>query len=286
MFPLTGSWVLAQAPELFALQYNYLPQVSAIETADTASVGFSEIAISFLVPIQPNEKWAILLGAGYGLVQPRSELSELNTELHFIALQCTTAFEINQRSHIIGVVLPAISSTLQDPLSFDDFLTQASLSYVRKVNDAFLYGFGALFTSRFGFPQLFPLLMLQYKTQKVQFQLNMPTLAQATWNYDKRLSYGIKIAVNGSQFNAARDAAYNQIPVDAFNFSRILIGPEVSIGLKNNLFLDFFGGLAVRRILELNSDSGNLSDLGLQNGLFFSTKFYLKLPQPAKTEKS
>jgi hypothetical protein len=165
---------------------------------------------------------------------------------------------------------------LQDKLTTEDFLTQASLGYYREVSERFNYGIGIIYTSRFGYPLLLPLIALNHKREKVKYDITLPVLLKATWAYDKNLSFALKFSVNGSQFNTAQNAEFNNIPVDAVNFSRILIGPELGIRLKKQLFLTFYGGISVRRLFELNSDSGPTQDLGLNDGAFVSAKISIK----------
>jgi hypothetical protein len=262
----------AQTPELLRVKYGYLPDASIIESNDSVQVGFSELEASILAPIKLSDKLMLLAGGTYVMVFPQSTINELETKLYFIALRLTTIYNFDNKNRLVGTVTPAISSTLQDEITSDDFLTQASLAYFREVSEQLNYGIGLIYTSRFGYPRVLPLLALNYKREEVKYEITLPVLLQATWAYNKGLSYSLKLSVGGSQYNAAQGAQFNGIPVDAVNFSRILIGPEIGIRLKRQLYLTVFGGISVRRLFELNSDSGPTQDLGVNNGAFISTK--------------
>jgi hypothetical protein len=57
--------------------------------------------------------------------------------MYFIALQLYSVFNIDDKHWLIGMVIPDISSTLQDELTDENFLKQASLGYFRNVSERF-----------------------------------------------------------------------------------------------------------------------------------------------------
>jgi hypothetical protein len=273
---LLGNQTYSQSPEILRIQYAYLPNSNVLESNDSINVQISEFTTSFYYPFKPGNQWTTLVGGVFSIVFPNSEANELNSRLYFIGLQGIITYEFKHNNQLVGIIIPAISSTLQDIISMDDFLTQASLGYFKEVNDKFTFGVGCVYTSSFGFPQLLPLISLVYQPNSTRYELTFPSYIQVTWNFDQRFSYALKASVNGSQFNASKGAEFNNIQVDAVNFSRILIGPEVNFRLKNQLYLSLYGGLAARRIFDLNSETGMNQDLGLQNMAFLSTKISIK----------
>jgi hypothetical protein len=271
-----GNFVYAQTPELFKVAYSYLPEQTIKESNDSVKASFSEFETSFLTPIKAGDKLLLLVGATYRMVFPLSTINELETRLYFIAMRLSAIFNIDEKQRLIGMVIPAISSTLQGALTGDDFLTQASLGYYRDVSKRFNYGVGVIYTSRFGSPLVLPLIALNHKREKVRYAITLPVFLQATWAYNKNLNYGIKFSVNGSQYNPAQDAQFNAISIDDVNFSRVLFGPELGIRLKGPVYLTLYGGISFRRVFKFNSNSGPDQDLGLNDGAFVSAKISIK----------
>lgn len=267
----------AQDLEILKVQYSYLPngQIADSTIADE-KIDFSEYTISVLLPAIMGDKFHLLAGGTFNLAFPQSANNEANTKLYFMGLRFIGAYDLNEKNRLIATWVPSISSTLEDDLSGDDFLTQASISYSRLATDSLRYGFGVMYTSRFGFPQALPLLTCSYLRAKVRYDIRLPISIRATWDYDAKFSYGLKLSVNGSQFNASQGAIYEGVPIDAVNFSRILLGPEFGIRLKEKLYLTLFAGVSLRRIFELKSENDLDQNLSLDNGLFFSAKISLK----------
>jgi len=282
VWALMGKLLAGQTFEVFKIQYSYLPNGEVSEGMNDTEVDFSEFEASFLLPIKTSEPLRILAGVTYSMAFPQSSENNADTKLYFIALRAIGIYDFDEKNRVVGVFIPSISSTLQDKLTSDDFLTQASLSYSRLVNESFNYGLGVMYTSRFGFPQVLPLFTLKYIREKIRYDLRLPLSIQATWAYDSNLSYGLKFNVNGSQFNSAEGSIYDGVQIDAVNFSRILFGPEVGIRLKNQIFLNLYAGISLRRVFELNSESGPDQDLSLNNGAFISAKISLK---PKQTQR-
>lgn len=271
-----GTTVSAQSPELFSFQYHFFPEEPVTESNDSIAIGISEIETSIRLPIKLSKKLSLLTGGTFGMIFSRSSQDELETELYFIALETYAIFTLKKNHRLVGVLVPAISSTLQDKLSTEDLLTQASLSYFRDVNNRLNFGVGGLYTSRFGRPQFLPLLAFNYYGANVKYNLTLPLTLQVTWAYEKRLSYGLVISVNGSQYNTSQATRFFTSTIDAIDFSRVLIGPELGIRLKGPLHLTLSGGICTRRVLQLNARGGQDQDLSLDAGAFLTAKFSLK----------
>lgn len=269
----------AQNLEIFRLEYSYLPNGQISDGNLNSSVDFSEFEVSFLMPLKHSDTWTFLAGGTYSMAFPQSANNQSDTKLYFIALQGSAIYDFDDKNRIAGFIIPSISSTLEDALSSDDFLTQASIVYLRKASETLRYGLGVMYTSRFGFPQVLPLVTLNHIREKVRYDLSLPLSAQATWAYDSKLSYGLKFNANGSQFNSPQGSEYNGMPVDAVNFSRILIGPELGLRLRGQLYITLYAGISTRRLFELNSDDSPTQDLSLNNGVFISGKISIKPKQ-------
>lgn len=274
--------VYSQDLDIFKFQYNYLPDAAIAESNDSARSSFQEWNASLVLPVIKNDKWIVLVGGLFNLVSPQSDLNPANNRLYFLAVQCTAVYKINIKQSIIGIFLPGISSTLEDPLSTKDFLGQLGFSYIISPNSNLTYGFGGVYNSSFGFPLILPLLTLQYQKDKSFYDFTFPSHAKAIWNYKQAGSYGIKATIDGSQYNAPDQNQFNGSEIDVINFSRILLGPEFNFKIGSKIHFSAFAGLAAQRLFQLNSSSGNNVSLDAENGAFFSLKLSLKPPQKHK----
>lgn len=270
----------SQVPDLFSLQYAHYPSSPLQGSYDSVDVRFAEASLAFLVPVQRNERLTTLVGAGYSMVFPASDANALDTRLYFIGLQAVTSYRIDERRRLGALLLPAISSTLQDPLAWDDLLTQASMMYTFDRSERLRLGVGAVYTSRFGYPLLLPMVSLRDSTDEHTYELVLPLGLRASWKAGDRWSYGLALTVNGSQYDPARDASFNGLPVDAVHFSRILLGPELKYRLRGPLWLSVSAGVVTRRIFDLRSERAADQDLGVQNGMFVATRLYIPAKQP------
>lgn len=234
---LLGNGAAAQDIDLLKLQYNYLPDATLKESDDSARSSFHEWHASLVLPVSRNQKWTVLFGGLFNLVYPQSNLNAANSRLYFIALQCTTVYKLSDKHKIVGLFLPGISSTLEDPLSTKDFLAQFGFSYLISPNPSLTYGIGGVYNSSFGFPLVLPLLSLQYQKGHSLYDFTFPSHIKAIWNYLKPISYRLKASINGSQYNTPDQSQFNGNPIEVINFSRVLIDPELNFELRSQIHL-------------------------------------------------
>lgn len=105
----------------------------------------------------------------------------------------------------------------------------------------------------------------------MRLEITLPSKISATWNYNKRFSYGIKFAVNGSQYSVDGETS-SGIPVNQVRFSRVTLGPELGYRLKGPLVFSLYGGMAVGRTYDFELEGGDGVDFSLDNGPFVSFK--------------
>jgi len=112
----------------------------------------------------------------------------------------------------------------------------------------------------------------------MKLDVNLPFLISTRWNYKNAFSYGLKLSVNGSQYNF-EDESFNGNEVDVANFSRLRFGPEIQYRVKGPIVLTLFGGVAANRTYEFELNNADDLDFSLDNGPFISLRLSLKPQQ-------
>lgn len=275
---------VGQELELLSVEYSRYPEAQ-VKEADTLQVSFDEFAVSAVFPISKpddDKKWIFLAGGNYAHVLPKTSRRPFSSNLFFLGLRLIAIHNITEKSKLLLNVLPAISTT-DDARSFEgkNFLMQGSVSYLKEVNDGFSYMLGIISTSRFGSPIVVPLVGITHEMPNLRITATLPLVIRALWAYDKDFSYGLKFAVNGSQYNFDNET-FNGNQADFANFSRVRVGPEIRFRTGNTpLLINLYGGITIRRRYEFDSVNADDLDLSLKNGPFFSVKLSL---DPRKQE--
>ncbi|MEO1255359.1 MAG: DUF6268 family outer membrane beta-barrel protein [Bacteroidota bacterium] len=269
---------LGQEIELLGMEYARYPS-SKVTTTDSLEASFTEYEVAALFPAVREEKFNLLLGGTYRLVAPEGNdrLSEAN--LFFLGANIIGSYSLSGNKQLVLVALPAASTTTDSRgITSDNFLMQGALLFRKKVSESFSYTIGALSTSRFGSPIVIPSLGLSHTGEKMKLDINLPFLIRSIWNYQNPFSYGLKLSVNGSQYNFDEES-FSGDQVDVANFSRIRIGPELQYRVKGPLVFTLYGGIAANRTYEFELNDGDKTDFSLDNGSFVSFRLSLK-PQP------
>lgn len=279
---LTGIIILAaievslgQSFELLGVEYATYPS-AAVNEIDSVASSFTELEVSANYPVFRKEKWMLLAGVTCRLVIPESEDRLVNDNLLFIGLQLSGIFNISDNKKLIFTALPALSTTDElGQLSGNNFLMQGGALFRKQVSERFSYTLGIVSTSRFGFPLLMPSVGLSHAGDKMKLDVNLPFLAQTMWNYQNSFSYGVKLSVNGSQYNFNNES-FNGTEVKLAQFSRLRLGPEIQYRIKGPFVLTLFGGITVNRNYVFELEGGDTLDFGLENGPFLAAKISLK----------
>jgi hypothetical protein len=266
---------MGQQLELLGVEYSRYPNAPVSER-DTIEASFHEVEVSALVPVPISEKWNLLIGGNYRLVLPENTQQELESDLFFAAIRLVVLYNLSEKSRLIVNALPAISSSEgSGGFSGDNFLMQGGIFYKKQVSDRFSYTLGVLSTTRFGSQIVLPYVGLTHSGEKLRLDAYLPFLIQGMWNYQKPLSYGLRLSVNGSQYNID-DRTFNGAPVNLANFSRVRLGPEVQYRIKGPLVVSLFGGIAVNRTFEFELEGVEDLDFSLESGPFVSVKLALR----------
>lgn len=264
------------------LRYSFYPESKVDDAGDSINIGFQEIEAGITVPVRISDKLAVLTGIYYAELTTSSNIDEFSNDLHFISLNFTWAYLISEKNSLIFLFYPSVSSSLEDPINGDDFLIFWGAIFSRKVSEQFNYGIGAVYTPRLGRPMVLPIVRLNVLKENFYFEFNFPQLIQAKWNTSGTFSYGIKMALDGSQFSLADDAILRNSEVNALNFSRTILGPEVDINIINNLYFTIHGGFVTNRRFNFISDNGPEQDINVGDTGFVSATLSLKINPNSK----
>lgn len=232
-----------QESELFGIEYASY-QGKPVKNTDSAEVSFSEVEIAALFPVLSKEKFTFIAGGVYRLVIPEGDQRQTESNLFFLGAKLIGAYKLTDKSQLVLSAIPALSTTTDSRgISSDNILMQGALLYRKKVSEKFFYTLGVLSTSRFGSPLILPSVGLSHLGEKIKLVINRPFFIKTTWNHKSSFSYGLKLSVNGSQYNIDNEVV-NGVEVDVVNFSRLRIGPELQCRIKGPLVFTLYGGLA------------------------------------------
>ena len=270
--------VHGQGLKLAEVTYAVYPETTINEAIGDAQIGFSEFGIGVNIPLVFNEQKTIVLnGLNYGLVRPTfSNVIRATNEdnLHLIGYSLTLIQQLKNKWQILASFNPSISSRLEGSLSGDDFLYLGSAVLGKRINDDKRWSVGVVFTSRFGEPLALPLFEYYHKGKKIVFHAFLPQKIEGLFYNEKaRLEYGLRGAINGSQFNlATTDAAL----YDNILFSRVNLGPVVNYGISDHLYISLFTGISANRRYDLASDTQADIDFSSETGLFGSFSVFVR----------
>ncbi len=275
IFSLSLGTSFSQDIELFGVEYARYPSAK-VTTVDSLEASFTEYVVTALIPAVKKERFNLLLGGTYRLVTPDGDDRPSDANLFFLAANIFGAYSLSDNKQLVLVALPAASTTTDSRgITSDNFLMQGALLYRKEVSERFSYTLGVLSTTRFGSPLVMPSVGLLHKGEKMKLDVNLPFLIQSIWNYQNTFSYGLKLSVNGSQYNFDEES-FNGDQVDVANFSRLRIGPELQYRIKGPLVFTVYGGITVNRTYEFELIGADDVDFSLENGPFVSFRLSIK----------
>lgn len=267
LFTFLSFTLSAQDLKLFETSYSIYPATEITEGTNGQEAEFKEFSISIRIPTVFNEGQTVLLnGLQYNRVSPEFSGSGTSAQgdLHFLAYSVTLVKQLQNAWQFIGTFTPAISSDLEGSLSRDDFLFLGAATIGKTVNEGFKWNAGLAFTSSFGEPLVVPLVELYSKKNDFKFHILFPTKIEGMF-VKENVEYGLRIGLAGSQFNLETTATQ---PVDDIKFSRINVGPAVSFGVSEHIFLSLFGGLSTGRKYDATSSTLGDFDFSSEDGFF------------------
>lgn len=292
-FGLLCSSVFAQGLELFRLQSLYYPEQSVPGDTGEGKIGYKEFGFQFTLPQVLNDYKTILTHkVEYGHLITETEVNVNNvksrnsSDYHTISYTLGLNQKLSDKWRIIAGLSPTLASDFGGGLGGDDFLIMANAMMVRTKSRALNYGFGLIYSTRFGRSLVLPFAMLNHTTPTRTIKVILPNQVSIMYNKtNKNVYYGAKAALNGGLFNLYNDdKAVNNV-LDEAGYSRLNIGPAIAVRIKGGIYMHAFGGITVARRLEFIDVNENIIDRTPDNGPFMSIGIaYHSQPKPKKTD--
>lgn len=280
-FLLFNIYVHAQGFELLKVESTYFPQQSIEGSSLDGKIDFWEWSGQLAIP-QPlkNNKTVLIHKLKYSNVRAGIKESSvlLNSELtkiyHSISYSIDYIQPLGPKWTLTLNLNPLLASDFQSSLSGEDLLFQGTALAINTKKKKFNYGFGFAYTTRFGRALAIPGGMIKYTTSKMNFELWFPDNMLIMFNTDKSFQFGFKAAIDGGLFNNSNNllTSINSI-IDETGYSRLNIGPAITMRLKNGIHINLDGGTAIARRLEFIDINEATFDSTPETGPFFRIGF-------------
>lgn len=123
------------------------------------------------------------------------------------------------------------------------------------------YGFGLAYTIRVGRQLFIPMGLLKYNARKFELDMVLPNKLSAMVKTNKNIfSYGVKVGLNGGVFNNSSEFQTVSNTIDEVGYSRLTIGPAITIRLKDAININLQGGMTINRRLEFIDSNNDIID--------------------------
>ncbi|XHP74653.1 hypothetical protein KCTC52924_02415 [Arenibacter antarcticus] len=128
VFIMSFSFVSAQTPDIFRLEYMLMPR-------NSADAKLSRVKLVVNVPIKVREKDNIIIGAEYNriafdLLRGEPFNDEIKDYFHVLDLNMAYVYQYNADWRLVGVLTPRLSSTLNNPLEKGDVSINATVGAI------------------------------------------------------------------------------------------------------------------------------------------------------------
>lgn len=279
VFLLFSLNLFAQDFELLKIQSAYyLPQAIEESTVD-GEIGFSEWGVQVAIPqlFRKNKKTLLIHKIGYGNLRVDSEANpttggivEAERYYHTISYNLGLVQTLNPNWRLVVNFVPTLASDFEESLSDDDLLYQANALAINTKSKKLKYGFGLAYTTRVGRQLFIPMGLLKYNTSKFVLDIVLPNKLDVMIKTPRNIfSYGLKAGLNGGVFNNTTEVLTASSIIDEVGYSRLVIGPAISLRLKNAINIHLQGGMAAGRRLELIDINGEIFDRTPEAAPFF-----------------
>lgn len=277
IFSLFSLSSYAQDFELLKVESTYFPKQSIKGVSLDGEIDFWEWAGQLAIPqILKNKKTVFIHKLGYSNVRANIEESfvllnpVLTKYYHTVSYRLDYVQTISPEWTLSLTFNPMLASDFEASLSGDDLLFQGTALAINTKNKQFNYGFGFAYTTRFGRQLAVPGGMLKYTTPNMNFELWFPDNMLLMFNTHKPFEYGLKAAIDGGLFNNSNQllSTVNSI-IDETGYSRVNIGPAITVKLKSGIHLKLDGGVVIARRLEFIDINEGLFDSTPETGSFF-----------------
>lgn len=271
--------LFAQDFELIKIQSAYyMPQTVEKSSVD-GKIGFYEWGAQIAIPhiFNKSKKTILIHSLGYSNLSVNAEANipsqtgESKSEYHTISYNLGLVQTLNPNWLLVVNFMPTLASDIKENLSGDDLLYQANALIIKNKKEKLSYGFGMSYTTRLGRQLFIPLGLLKYNTRKLDLNFVLPNKLDLMFKTPKNIfSFGLKAGLNGGVFNNTTDFESISNSIDKVGYRRLVIGPAITLRLKNTININLIGGMAIGRRLELVDINNDVIDRTPQAGPFFS----------------
>lgn len=294
LFLLFCNKARAQDFNLFRIQSSYYSSQSIQGSLSDSKIGFKEWSAELSIPQMIKNKKTILIHTlNYGNLSVDTEGSFINTPFkssksyHTISYNLGIIGKLNETWSMALNARPTIASDLDNNLDIDDLLFQASVLAIKAKSKSIKYGFGLMYSTRFGRQLMLPMALFRYSNSNINLDLLLPNRLSLIMKTESSLNYGFEAILNGGLFNNTSQIEFLNTSIDKASYSRLSLGPVLTYKLKGIIKLSMTGGYALARRLEFIDISKEINEQTPENGLFF--RFGLSVSpnkQPNLTHKT
>ena len=278
---LSSAVLLAQEFDVVQIQSAYYPKQFIEESGAEGEIGFFEWGVQVAIPqaIKSSKDSIILIHRmSYGNLKVDAEANptagpmvDAEKYYHNISYNLGLVYSLKSTWHVVVNLTPTIASDFEEKLRGDDLLFQASTLIVKSKNKSWKYGLGLAYNTRFGRQLFIPMGLLKYETKRVALDMVLPNKLNLMFKAsNNKIHYGLKAGLNGTVINNSTEIQSISNVIDEVGYSRLIVGPAITLRLKNAFNLNLQGGLAVARRLEFIDVNNNIIDRTPQASPFFA----------------
>lgn len=279
--------------ELVKIQSTLYPKQSIEESTVDGEISFFEWSAQVGIPqrFKKTNKTLLIHRLGYSNLRVDTEANmnatflETTKHYHTISYNLGLVKIFNPRWRLLVNANPLLASDFAESITGDDLLFQGSALALYAKNINVTYGFGAVYTNRFGRPLVIPMGIFKYKTRKMILDVILPNKFSLMFNTPNRtFFYGIKAELDGGLFNNTSDLNVINAIIDEAGYSRINVGPEVAVKVNSTFKINITGGFAVGRRMEFIDLNENTFDRTPESGPFFNIGVTFILSKETETK--
>jgi hypothetical protein len=279
--------LFAQDFELIKIQSAYYPKQKLEDASVDGEIGFFEWGTQVAIPqtFKKNKKTILIHKIIYANLTANTEVnfplfdSKTTRYYHTIIYDLGLVQTMNTNWLLVANFIPTLASDFEEKLSGNDLLFQANALAVNTKKEKLKYGFGLAYTTRLGRQLVIPVGLLKYKTQKFELDMVLPNklsaMIKTKMNKTNKniFSFGLKAGLNGGVFNNTSELQIVSNSVDVVGYSRLTIGPAITIRLKDAININLEGGMTLNRRWELIDSNNVIFDRTPQSSSFLGFGF-------------
>lgn len=279
IFSLTNGYLSAQDSTIYislekfpggALLYSNYNTANYNHKGKSGKIQIEEFRCDFIIPktLIPKKRYLLNRPMYIGLkVKNEYDISITQTNFHSFSWGIGLLEKMNNNWTLLGFVTPILASDFDKSLSSKDFIFESSALVYKRANVHLEYGFGYIYSTRFGKQSLWPVFSTIYKKNNWGLYMILPSYLSIFRDIkDSRVGLSCTIFRENYNFN---HNTFSGNKIDKLSFGRINIGPEVELKLYKNIYLNAHTGYTVANTLTSITDHNGMN-LELPNRWFLT----------------